>query len=703
MKFTIGEQKMGRVSHAAFMAAFIGLAATPAMAAEKSKARQLPTVTVEASDKSDYKVKESASPKFTAPLLNTPQTVTVVPKKVIEDQGATSLRDVLRNVSGISLSAGEGGTPNGDNLSIRGYNARTDIFIDGQRDIGGYFRDSFNLEQVEVVKGPSSAYSGRGGTGGSINLITKAPALQQARSADVSVGTDDLRRIAADVNQPLDIGIEGAAVRLNFMAHDSDVAGRDVVENSRWGFAPSLAFGLGTPTRINLDYTHITEENIPDYGLPYVSGAPANVDYSNFYGLALRDYEDIYADIGTIRVEHDFNDGLTLRNQTRYGNVSRDSLVTPPRLLSLPARTVTRESRARDTVDTILNNQTDLTSRFATGDFTHTLVTGIELSRETSKSHGLTVPSGPVANLDNPNPYDPFVTPATNTANTETDATAIGVYAFDTMKINEQWEVNGGLRWDQFDADFDNNTTRTGFDRTDRNLSGRAGLVYKPAQNGSVYVAYGTSFNPSAESLTLTAATANLDPETSESYEIGTKWELLDAKLNVTSALFRTNKTNARTTDPIGAVTVLEGEQRVDGIELGATGQLTPEWQVFGGYTFMTSEVERSRVAAEVGKEVAQVPDHSFTLWTTYQLPEGWEVGGGGQYIGRRYSNNSNTNRVDGYWRFDATTAYQINDSVNARVNLYNLTDEEYIESVGGGHAVPGAGRTVMLTTGVKF
>ena len=691
------EKGPGRVSHAAFMAAIIGMTAIPVHAETK---QQLPTVTVEAAA-SAYKTDNAASPKFTAPLLDTPQTVTVVPKKVIEDQGATSLRDVLRNVSGISLSAGEGGTPNGDNLSLRGYNARTDIFIDGQRDVGGYFRDSFNLEQVEVIKGPSSAYSGRGGTGGSINLISKTPTLEISRHAAVSVGTADLKRITTDINQPLDIGVEGAALRLNFMAQDSGVADRPTVENNRWGFAPSLALGLGTPTRVNFDYLHLTQDNIPDYGLPYFAGRPAPVNFDTFYGLALRDHEDISADIGTARIEHDINDSLTIRNQTRYGYVSRDSIVTPPRTPNPAAGTVVRESRNRDSQDEILSNQTDLTSRFATGDFGHTLVTGVELAKETSSNDGRTI-SNSTTSLYNPNPYDFFTGTNVAAASTETDATTVGVYAFDTIELSKHWELNGGLRWDQFDADF-KSTAGTAFDRTDRNLSWRGGVVYKPADNGSIYVAYGTSFNPSAESFTLTAATANLDPEESESYELGTKWNLLESQLGLNAALFRTNKTNARTTDPIGAVTVLEGEQKVDGIELGATGQLTANWQVFAGYTYMTSEIESSRVAAERGKEVQQVPDHSFSLWTTYELPQGVEVGGGTQYVGRRFANSTNTNRVDGYWRFDATAAYEINETVEARVNLYNLTDEDYIESIGGGHAVPGAGRTVMLTTGVKF
>ena len=301
------------------------------------------------------------SPKFTEPLRDIPQTITIVPASVIEAQGATTLRDVLRNVTGISIQAGEGGVPAGDNLSIRGFSARTDFFIDGVRDVGGYTRDPFNVEQVEVVKGPSSSIAGRGSTGGVINLATKTPNLGTSRAASIGIGSSDYKRGTVDINQPL-VGIEGAAFRLNAMWTDSDTPGRDAVASQRWGVAPSLAFGLGRSTRVTADYTHLDQQNVPDYGIPWVPntnvplGAYADaappVDFSNFYGLTSRDYEDTKTDVATGRVERDFNAAISLRSVLRFGQTLRDSLITSPRFENNTSTTIRRTDwKSRDQSD----------------------------------------------------------------------------------------------------------------------------------------------------------------------------------------------------------------------------------------------------------------------------------------------------------------------------------------------------------------
>ncbi len=672
------------------------------MTATAENTMQLPSVVVEA-DRTDtgYTVKNASSPKFTQPLRDTPQTVTVIPQEVMQERAATSLRDVLRNVTGISLAAGEGGTPNGDNLTLRGFNARTDIFVDNMRDIGGYFRDPFNMEQVEVFKGPSSAQTGRGSTGGSINLVSKAPTLKAAQSASLGFGTDNTKRVTADVNQPIP-GLQGAALRLNLMAHDADVAGRDIAENSRWAIAPSLAFGLGTPTRVTLSYLHQTEDNLPDYGHPYVNGRPAPVDRENFYGLKNLDYEDVMVDMLTAKVEHDFNDSLTLRNQLRYGHYDRDSIATPAATPNLLTNTVTRNPKSRDSIDTLLLNQLDVTAKFATGAVNHTLVSGMEIGQETSENTAKTFAAVPGTSLLNPNPYQPFTGTITRGATTDTEANTLALYAIDTIALNKQWDITGGLRWDRFDADT-SLTTGQNFSNVDNMLSWKGAVTYKPRENGSVYLAYGTSFNPSAETLALSASNANLEPEESRSYELGTKWDLLDKRLAVTGAVFRTEKTNGRTSESSTSITVLEGEQKVDGFEIGATGQITKAWQVFAGYTFLDSKIESSRNPAEIGKEVANVPPHTFSLWTTYELPINVQIGGGTQYVGSRYGNNTNATEAPSYWRFDAMAAYHVTENVDVQLNIFNLADEYYYESVHGSHVVPGAGRTAMLTTSVKF
>src|SRR5688500_8540959 len=331
------------------------------------------------------------SRKFTEPLRDIPQTITVVPASVIESQGATTLRDVLRNVTGISIQAGEGGVPAGDNLSIRGFSARTDFFIDGVRDVGGYTRDPFNVEQVEVVKGPSSSIAGRGSTGGMINLATKTPNLGTSRGASIGIGSSNHKRGTLDVNQPL-AGLDGAAFRLNAMWTDANSPGRDAVKNGRWGVAPSLAFGIGTPTRIMADYSHLDQQNVPDYGIPWVPAANVPlaayadsappVSFSNFYGLTARDYENTDTDVATGRVEHDFGAATTLRSIVRFGRTRRDSLITAPRFESNGSTAIRRTDwKSRDQADAIAASQTDVTSRFRTGPIAHTVSTGVELSR----------------------------------------------------------------------------------------------------------------------------------------------------------------------------------------------------------------------------------------------------------------------------------------------------------------------------------
>jgi len=682
-------------------------------------------------DEHSYKPETLSSPKYVVPLRDVPQTVTVIPRAVFEDQGATSLRDVLRNVTGISMQAGEGGTPAGDQMSIRGYSARTDMYVDGVRDFGGYSRDPFNLEQVEVSKGPSSAYGGRGSTGGTINMVSKAPQLAPSYAGSVGFGTDNFKRTTVDLNQPLEgTGFEGVALRLNGMWHDADVPGRDEVTNSRWGVAPSLAFGLGTPTRLTLSYFHMDQDNMPDYGIPWVAAPnatladivdqPAPVDYSNFYGLTARDYERVRNDLGTALLEHDFSDSLRLRNTFRYGVTVRDSVITAPRFEDIDLVTPGNQygtsirrtdMKSRDQKDQIIANQTDFNFDFETGPLEHALVTGLEFSREEEINYNRTDAGvQPPTDLFNPNPNDPYVGGVTRDGTfTQTKATSFGVYAFDTLKFNEKWQLTGGLRGDYFSVDYTPRATpgATALSRSDTMVSWRSALVYKPRENGSIYFGYGTSFNPSAEGLTLgTGANNNVsvDPEKSQSFELGTKWDLFKERLSLSGALFRTDKTNARTpdaTDP--TITTISGEQYVQGIELGASGRITDEWSLFAGYAYMQSEITKSNTAGEQGNHVSNAPQQSFNLWTTYRLPWRVELGGGAQYVGSRFSNDANTRTAPGYWLMNASVGYEVTKNFNLRLNVYNLADQEYIGSVGGGHFIPGEGRSAMLTANFKF
>lgn len=676
-----------------------------------SKKMQLPTVTVEdtaSGNNEGYKVERPSSLKFTEPLRDIPQSITVVPQELMEDQGATTLRDTLRNVPGISIAAGEGGGAQGDNLKIRGFAANNDMFIDGMRDIAQYARDPFNTQEIEVIKGPSSTYFGRGAAGGIINQVSKAPEMRSFGEATVSLGTDQTKRLTADLNQPLNnMDLEGAAFRLNVLAHDSEVTDRDVVENQRFGVAPTLSLGLGTETRATLSYFYLTQNNIPDYGLPVVNGRPANVNRSNYYGFQDLNSEQTNTNVVTAKVEHDINDDVTLRNQLRYSYDTREANVSLPRNANVAADTVTRNPAGRDTTNTLLINQTDVTSQFNTGNVGHTLTTGVEFSRETYDFTGIAFANSPIDSLQNPNPATPYtgtqlVTPS---ANRETTADSAALYALDTLKLTEKWEVLGGLRLDHFNAETKDLLTNGTVSQTDDMLSWRTGLTYKPLPISSIYVSYGTSFSPSAEGVSLSGTSVGLDPEENHTYEVGTKWDVLNKKLSLTGAVFRIEKTNARTPGLLASdpPSVLQGEQVVDGLELGVSGNLTKEWQVFAGYTLLSSEITSSNNPAEVGKELLNTPDQTFNLWTTYELPQNFQVGAGTQFVDSRYGNNINTVEAPSYWVYDAMVTYHATEKLDIQLNVYNLSNETYYQGVNGSHIVPGAGRTALLSTKVRF
>lgn len=714
---------------------------TKPAAPKPDEATELAEVVIEGTQDKVYKPDRLQTPKYTQPLRDIPQTITVVPQAVIQERGATSLRDVLRNVPGITMQAGEGGVPAGDNMSIRGFNARTDMFVDGIRDFGGYTRDPFNMEQVEVSKGPSSSNAGRGSTGGSVNMVTKTPHLEKSYAGETGVGTDGYFRTTADINQPLSDHI---SLRVNGLYHEAMVPDRGEAEEERHGIAAALAFGLGTDTRLTLSYFHMDSNGMPDYGIPwvplpsttagvittYTNGLNSKINqdpgvpYDSFYGQLGRDYELIRTDIATVQFEHEFSDKVKITNTIRVGQTVRDSVITAPRFLDVQTGanitydgTINRQLQSRDQKDSILAEQINLIAKFETGLLKHDLVMGGEAIYESSKNFARAIVGGTASttNLWNPNPNQPFVGRIARTgAYTDTEALSLAAYAFDTISLGDHWQVTGGLRYDHFDVKYKSVSTAnvgTYLDRVDEMVSWRAGLVYKPVENGSIYFGYGTSFNPSAEGLTLsTTATAannlNIDPEQSNTMELGTKWDLLQDKLQLTAAVFRTDKTNSRTEDPAtsGDTIVLDGEQRVQGLEFGFAGSITDDWRIFGGYTYLDGEVIASKNAAEINRPVSNTPDHSFNLWTVYDLPHGFQIGGGVQYTGDRNNSNLNTAReAPGFCLFDAMVGYEVNDNFSLRLNIYNLADEEYIDRVGGGHFIPGAGRSAVLTASFKF
>jgi catecholate siderophore receptor len=692
--------------------AFSFALASNAFAAEPKKEEPITLPPVIVQDQNNpYVPPESSLSRIPVPLQDVPQSITVIPQRLMQERATSSFQEALRNVPGISFQAGEGGVQ-GNNLTLRGYNARNDIFLDGVRDQGSYFRDIFNIESIEVLKGPSSQYFGRGSTGGAINQVSKVPQVTPGYGGTFSLGNGIYLRGTADINQPITPTI---ALRVNLIAHKDDVVGRDVVEQKRMGFAPSISFGLGTPTQLTLSYLIQGEDNIPDYGLPYFDNKyPARVDRNNFYGFAREDYERTLLNVGTARFDHRFNDMFSVRNTLRYSHNDREHETTGPRFNAATFPDFFNRNRpARDLVEQILSNQTDLTAKFDTYGFKHTLVTGVEFSGESLDRTNYAFANIPPVSVHNPNSHQSTAGMTKRvSARADGNAFGFGIFAADQIKLNEYFDLVGGVRWDYFDTDFDNTAiaaanvrTRTDLNRTDKMWSYRGGLIFHPTPSQSYYFSYATAFNPSAEAVQLTEDNEQTAPEKNETFEVGTKLQFFNGALSVQSAVFRINKTNARVTDPESPTgqLVLDGKQRVQGFEIGLAGRILPNLNVFGGYTFLDTEFRKSPDANVEGNELLNVPRHSATLWTTYDFLEKWQIGGGPTYVSSRYNNAANLARIPGHVLWDATLAYQLTKNFQLRLNAINLTNDLYYSNISGGHVVPGIGRTFIFSTSFKF
>ncbi len=661
--------------------------------------------------------------KLPGDLQNTPQTVTVVSSQLMQEQATTRLEDALKNVPGITLNAGEGAA-RGDTVNLRGFSAFNDFFLDGIRDAAVYTRDSFNLESVEVVKGPSATLFGRGSTGGAINQVSKAPSLTGFNSVTADFGTNHEYRATADIDVPL---TATAAFRVNAMGESSEVADRDYVKNRRWGLAPSLALGIGEDDSLTLAFLHQQENNLPDAGVPFVDGRPAPVPRGAFYGLA-SDHQTTNDNIGTARYKHDFNPDLTIADTLRFAhyefnyqsNMPNFGKNVPTPETPLDDIVVGRDAPGSSGTQTNLTNQTDLSARFATGPVSHSLFTGVEFARQTNdlsryanpfNNNNNWIPETPLLNPD-ATQLLPAVQPITSQQNTT--AHSASVYATDTLGITPYLDFVAGVRFDHFSADYVQYTRTPPYpvlnlDHTDNVTSPRAALVIKPTPQQSYYLSYGTSFDPSAEALTLTSKTADLGPVKAKTYEAGAKTSWLDGMFNTTAAIFHTEVDNAQTNDPENpTLTILNGDQRVNGAELGINGYLTKHLEIAAGYTYLDGKTISSGTPAYVGQALPNVARNAVNLWTEYELTEAWEVGAGGNWLGARFADSGQTATIPGYVVFNAMSSYKLSKAVTLQLNLFNIAnklyyDNAYYTSASENHVFPGAGRTAKLTIRATF
>ena len=713
------------------------------------------TVTGEQTDKS-YQTEKASSQKYTAPLVDTPRSVTVIPQQVLQDTAATSLQDALRTVPGITFGAGEGGNPQGDRPFIRGFDAQADMYLDGVRDAGGQTREIFDIESIEVSKGPNSTFGGRGSAGGSLNMVSKTAKAGDFLNGGFTYGSDQTRRYTLDVNRQF---LDTAAFRLNLMSHEQNVAGRESVNYDRWGVAPSLTFGLGTENRLNVSYYHLESNDLPDSGIPYgysnssktavhVHDKPDDGgDSKNFYGLKDRDFRKTRVDISTISFEHDFNDAMTLKNTFRHGNTGQDYILTQPDDSQHNVNqfgTVWRRANTRVSTTETTTNQTDLFGNFQVMGFKNNYSTGVEFTREETRASGYTVTpnsnpnctpdkvgnsGGQCTSLSNPNPNDVWTgTEARNYYGTNTVGVTKAAYVFDTIELDPKWLLNAGLRYDAFSTTANTNaaTGRTKASNDSHFFNWQTGLVWKPLDNGSVYLSYATSATPpggvvgeGVEGNGLVAPgstiTSDLKPEETVNYELGTKWDVFHDRLSLTAAIFRTEKKNTRVlTDSFTYENA--GESRVDGLELSASGKITDKWQVFAGYSYLKSELVdpgqkanrngsvNTAAISDKGNEMPNTPKNSFSLWTTYEVMPKLTIGGGAFYVDEVYGDTANTVYVPAYTRYDAMASYKLTKNIDLQLNVQNLTDKTYYDKAYAAHfASQAAGRTALLTTSFHF
>jgi catecholate siderophore receptor len=702
---------------------------------------------------SDYNPRKLKLSRIPTSILDTPQSITIVPQQLIEDQKDTTVVEALRNVPGVTFFGGEGGTQ-GDNIAIRGYSARNDFYRDGVRDPGWYTRDTFSVEEVEVLKGPSSFLFGRGSTGGVINLTSKLPTFTNFSRVEMSGYTAPGGRVTADFNRTFG----DSAARIVLLGNDTNVAGRDHVNTKRIGVAPSIIMNMTDATKVTLSYIFQQDNNIPDYGIPLLPGSyfgtsygqPAPVPKNTFYGRltnGFSDTEQVDAHIITARIDHKFNPDWQISNVTRYSYIDRFVRVrgvqvgnqlgaTVPNIYNAPVGGAllnpvpylypvgglwvqNRNNFQNSTNNSLLTNQSDLVGHFDTGFLRHTLLAGIELSQETRSHFRTTLTTSDRVDIGSPNPYpfNPGLLPTNSTLQDDIGRT-IGIYASDQVKIGEYFELLGGLRYDLFKvwqySATQNTLTRAVVVNLSNNvkfLSWRTGGVAHPTQNSSVYLMYGTSFDPSSSFLTILGGQQNLAPTTSENLELGAKVDLLESRLSLTAALFQITQQNAiETVNSAAGLYAQVGTTRVRGGEIGVAGKVTEAWSIFGGYTYMDGRVVSSALNPtgfflnNPGNQLANVPHNTFAVTNTYAVTPALTVGGSIYYVGSRFTTATDIGRVPGYWRFDLLGNYKIDDTFSVQANIYNLADTKNFETITGfGAAIPGPGRSAVLTAKVSF
>lgn len=655
---------------------------------------------VESGDSYQVKSTKSAT-KTDTPLRNIPQSISVVTDKQIKDQNMQGMADVVRYVPGVQMAQGEG---HRDAPILRGTISTADFYVDGMRDDVQYLRDLYNSERVEVLKGSSGMIFGRGGTGGLINRVTKQAGWQDRNEIGLSYGSWDKRRITTDVNKGIN---EQVAVRMNAMFEDSN-SYRDHVDVERWGINPTATFRFGDATTLEVGYEHFEDNRVVDRGVPSFNGKPLKLKESTYIGNP--DLSDSTAQVDALnaRISHEFANGSTLVNQTRYADYEKFYGNVFPGAYNNSTKTIGIAAYTSATDRKNLINQTDYTFSVDTFGIGHTVLTGMELSRQVTDNYrqsGVFASSNKSVGLDDTIYRLPisFANNGGSDANNRSVAETAALYVQDQIELNSQWEAIVGVRYDNFKVDLDNRNNNTELSSSDELFSPRAGLIYKPLDNLSLYTSYTIAHVPRAgEQLAgLTLGNRALDPEKFINKEIGAKWDITE-RMAATLALYRLDRTNVAVADPNNpGQSILVDGQRVKGVELGLSGNLTDAWQITGGYAYQESEVLAGN---DKGNKIAQVPRNSISLWNRYDFNSQWGVGLGAVYQSDVFAGADNTVKMPSFTRVDAALYYTVNPQLKLQLNVENLFDEEYYTSAHSNtNIVPGAPLAMGVSANVTF
>ena len=649
------------------------------------------------------------------PLKEIPASVSVVPAQLMKDAAMQSMGDVFRYVPGVLMHQGEG---NRDQIVLRGTSTTADFYVDGVRDDAQVFRDLYNLERVEVLKGPGGMAFGRGGAGGVVNRVTKRPVFGHVSEVSVTLGSWNQLRGAVDLGEKFN---DAAAWRLNLMVENSD-SFRGGVNLKRWAVNPAATIALGTQTALTLGYEHLDDDRTADRGVPSSRGAPFNTDPGRFFGNASQSRAKSYFDTGYAVLDHDFGNGWQLKNTLRathydkyYHNVYPGSEVNAAGNLTISAYDNANQR-------TNIFNQTDLSKKFMAGGLEHTVLVGAEIGTQDSRNlrHtgffgaagtaiGATVPAS--------NPFAIATSFRQNgtDANNRVTADVGAVYVQDQVAFSKEWKAIVGLRYDRFKVDFDDRRTvtpPTDLSRTDTAPSPRAGLIWQPTASQTYYVSYSSAFLPSGEQLGLATNTVDLEPEKAKNYEVGARWDPLPG-LTLSTAVFRTDRDNVRVADPVNLGFFLKtGQLRSEGVEAGLAGEVTKNWQVFGGYSYLDARVQKpfgntATVASVIraGNKLALTPEHTFSLWNKYDFGSGWAAGLGLIFQGSSFAAVDNTVTLPSFTRADGAVYYSFRDhKTRLALNVENMFDKRYYPTVDGNNNIsPGSPRAARLTLLMTF